>query len=60
MGRFGDVMPLVAYLRKGRKKPVGWHRRDERIAMAANPVPVKAQMEPWERRLVRARVPPTC
>jgi hypothetical protein len=56
MGRFGDVMPLVLYLRKGRKKPFGWHRRDERIATAANPLPVKAQMEPWERRLVRLRV----
>lgn len=53
LGRYDEVMPLVSYLRKGRKKPYGWHRRDERIAMAANPVHVKSQMEPWERRLVR-------
>lgn len=57
LGRYEEVMPLVSYLKRGRKKPFGWHRRDERIAMDANPVPVKAQMEAWERRLVRfARV----
>jgi hypothetical protein len=48
------TMPLVSHLRRGRSRPFGWHRSEERAARGAGPVPnVKVQLEPWERQLVR-------
>lgn len=47
------VMPLVAFLRKGRSKVLGWHRNEERRARGLFPVSsLSSQLEPWERQLV--------
>jgi hypothetical protein len=52
-GGSSTAMPLILHLRHGRSKPFGWHRNEERTACGSDPVHVKAQLEPWERQLVR-------
>ena len=48
-----SVMPLVAYLREGASRELGWHRNAERRARGLFPVSsLASQLEPWERQLV--------
>jgi hypothetical protein len=50
-----SVMPLVAFLREGGGRELGWHRNSERRARGLFPVSsLSAQLEPWERQLVSA------
>lgn len=48
------TMPLVAFLRRGQSREVGWHRQQERLARGLLPIASLAtQLESWERQLVR-------
>lgn len=49
-----NVMPLITYFRSGSGKEPGWHRNSERRARGMFFVNSQsAQLEPWERQLVR-------
>ena len=50
-------MPLVAFLREGASREVGWHRQAERRARGMFPVSsLSSQLEPWERQLALVEI----
>ena len=51
------LMPLVAFLREGAQREVGWHRQAERRARGVYPVAsLSNQLEPWERQLALVEI----